>query len=403
MTIYFDNNASTQIHPTVAKAMQDWNNGKVYGNPHAGHYLGKLARDAMDLAREQVLSLFGLGVENFKCLFTSGASESNNMALKGLVFNQVRNTRSANITILTSSVEHSTIDKCLEWMTELFNVKVIFVDVDEHGILCMDSLNRVLVEQVDRVDIMTCIHCVAETGAIQPIKEICDLVKSKFPQSIFHCDASQSIGKVSSHVLTQIGQSVDMITIAGHKFGGPKGSGALIVKEHIANRMDPLIHGAGQEYGLRGGTENVANIVGLGAACALAHGRECPSAEILNKLRQILSSEFEKNGVDYRINSTAKHQSPYTLNISVAGMSGPCLVAALGNKPDPEPSICFSAGSACHSRGPPAPSKVLKAMNVPHKYSISAIRLSICAETTEEHVQDAGFRIAAEICKHIAA
>jgi len=393
MTIYLDNNASTRIDPLVAASMGEWSNGTLYGNPHAGHYLGRLSREAIEKARDQVVkSVFGCG-SDWKCIFTSGASESNNLALKGFVFNKIRTSR-AKITIITSPVEHSTIDKCLDWLRVIFNIEIFTFEIDQHGIVCLDRAAQLL-GSLEHVDMVTCIHCVAETGAIQPVIQIGKIAKKSFPNIIIHTDASQSVGKVENSVLHSLLQYVDLITIAAHKFGGPKGIGALIVNDAIIHHIDPLIHGAGQEYGLRGGTENVANIVGLGTACELVSKRQPSRPTVINTLRDVLCENLESKGAKFRINSTAPEQSPYTLNLSVVGMNGPSLVADLGNH------ICFSAGSACHSRGPPAPSKVLKAMNVPHEYAISAIRLSVCHNTCVEDARIAAMKIADAICIHV--
>ena len=388
-TLYFDNNASTQIDPRVVECMQPWNDGTLYGNPHAGHFFGEIARSAISKARTQVLETFGVLEPDWKCVFTSGASESNNMALKGLVFNLVRkqSVTQQPIVIVTTEVEHSTVDKCLDWLTGLFNVKVLKLGVDSTGTI-KDA--EKLFSETEHLDILTCIHCVAETGTIQPIAEIGRLFKAKFPKSIFHIDASQSVGKVNQTVLENLHHVVDMITIAGHKFHGPKGSGALIIRSSVADRIDPLIHGAGQEYGLRGGTENVANIVGLGRACELARTghHACDMSTPAQLLWESISAELEKGGLEYRTNSISNMQTPYTLNFSVKGMNGPAVVAKLGN--DESLRICFSAGSACHSRGEPAPSKVLSAMGIHKDYAASAVRVSLSRDIDSQDIVKGG-------------
>ena len=394
-TLYFDNNASTQIDPRVVESMQEWNDGTLYGNPHAGHFLGEISRCAMSKARKQVLDVFGVAEPEWKCVFTSGASESNNMALKGLVFRMVRekSAKMPPIVILTTEVEHSTIDKCLDWLSHMFEVKVLKLGVDSTGIV-KDADN--LFNNTDHIDIFSCIHCVAETGTIQPIVDIGRLLKKKFPDCIFHCDASQSIGKVDQAVLEGLQEVVDMVTIAGHKFHGPKGSGALVLRASVIDRIDPLIHGAGQEYGLRGGTENVANIVGLGRACEIARYRgivfERTPAQVL---WDSISEELAKGDLEYRTNSISNTQTPYTLNFSVKGMNGPAIVAKLGN--NDRMRVCFSAGSACHSRGTPAPSKVLAAMGVHEEYASSAVRVSLSHEVDAKTIQEGGRLIGEQI------
>jgi cysteine desulfurase len=385
-TIYFDNNASTRIDPRVVDAMKDWNDGTLYGNPHAGHFLGDISRKAISHARNQVMKVFGMSEPEWKCVFTSGASESNNMALKGLVFNMARKRIGKPIVIATTEVEHSTIDKCIEWLSQVFDVKTIKLSVDSTGVV--NDTFRVFNEN-PHIDILSCIHCVAETGTVQPILEIGRLFKERFPDSIFHCDASQSVGKIESEVLQSMREVVDMITIAGHKFHGPKGSGALLLRLSITDRVDPLIHGAGQEFGLRGGTENVANIVGLGCACEVATERaELNEPTPMQVLWEAISEELKGGNLEFRTNSLANVQTPYTLNFSVKGMNGPSIVSNLGNAE--KKRICFSAGSACHSRGEPTPSKVLTAMGLPKEFASSAVRISLTRGISSDDIREGG-------------
>lgn len=390
--IYWDNNASTNLSDPVIEAMRPWVDGSLFGNPHAGHVMGQTSRDAMNLARERVLSIFGLASDaDWQCVFTSGASESNNMALKGIIFNKIFQEKYADpeespITIITTAVEHSSVDNTLYWLRDFFapRVSLVFLPVDEHGVVDLVAADRVL-STVNSAVLCTCIHVVAETGAAQPIVGITHLVKSKFPTIVFHTDASQSVGKLDNDILIDIAKHVDLITVAGHKFHGPKGVGALLMKKDVG--LTPLIHGAGQEYGLRGGTENVANIVGLGAACAEIGGMY--DASTLEHMIECVIAEFQKHKIrDYRINSTASSRSPYTLNLSVAGLNGPVLVKKLGNRDGNGVNICISAGSACHSRGTPTPSKVLSAMGMSPQYSSAGIRLSISKSTSEKEIDD---------------
>jgi len=250
------------------------------------------------------------------------------------------------------------------------------------------------------VALCSCIHTVAETGAVQPIHELGALVKSIWPTALFHTDASQSVGKLGGDILATLPHYADMITVAGHKFGAPKGIGALLVKDDTVSRIDPLIHGAGQEFGIRGGTENVACIVGLGSACELSN--TCTkSRHLVDELWRILSSKFDEVGLDYHLNSTAPVRSPYTLNLSVAGLNGPGVVGKLGNENLYGLKICFSAGSACHSRGCPTPSKVLAAMGLEAKYSTAGIRLSVSGNTSVEDIRTAAPLIARSILESL--
>ena len=402
--IYLDNNASTQVDPAVVKAMDPWTRGDMYGNPHSGHFLGALSRDAMEMAREQVKAVFGVeGDSGWKCIFTSGASESNNLAIKGFVFRYMRGSRAetergAPIRIISSAVEHGSVDKCIDWCVDLFGKEAVVSHrllVDKHGVV---DINQPKIGDVKpgSIDLVTCIHTVAETGAVQPINTLASLLKAHSPQCLFHCDASQSVGKLDTTELHSLTEHVDMITVAGHKFNGPKGVGALLIRETAVSRLDPLIHGAGQEFGLRGGTEDVASIVGLGAACEAATNRVISPAAA-NRLWELLSTEFDKSGiVDFRLNSTAPVRAACTINFSVAGLDGPTTVCALGNGVKlPGVKICFSAGSACHSRGGcSTPSKVLDAMGLDNRYSTAGLRLSVGHSTSTTDVETAAPAIA---------
>jgi cysteine desulfurase len=235
---------------------------------------------------------------------------------------------------------------------------------------------------------------VAETGAVQPIEEISRIVKKSHPNVIFHTDASQSVGKLENELLVSLSRSCDLITVAGHKFHAPKGVGALLIKDIID--IDPLLHGAGQEYGLRGGTENVAAIVGLGKACELSKVK--PNPDFLESIKagwNKFSNRLNSAGIDFRLNSTAPQRSPFTINFSVSGLDAPALVKSIGHAGGIR--VCFSAGSACHSRGGPSPSKVLQVMGLDPRYSISGIRLSFGKLNDIEDVDEAFTILASHI------
>jgi cysteine desulfurase len=209
------------------------------------------------------------------------------------------------------------------------------------------------------------------------------------------------VEKLSQDCLGSVGVHADLITVAGHKFGAPKGIGALLVRNEVMGRIDPIIHGAGQEFNMRGGTENVASIVGLGAACELASKSIIPEMEPAAILWETIRTILDSFQVDYRLNSTSPVRSPYTVNFSVAGLNGPQLVSQLGNDNKFGVKICFSAGSACHSRGGPSPSKVLASMGLESKYSTSGIRLSIGKSNSTEKLVSAGEIIARHICESL--
>ena len=396
--IYLDNNASTPIAPSVLAVMDKYK--AIFGNPHSGHFLGAISRSALDQARKQVLDVFGLSADAWTCIFTSGASECNNLAIKGVVMHALRTKPAETVHVCTSAVEHASIDKCVDYLGDLFGkarVTSARFPVDIHGVVNIEAVEEELRSHGNTL-IVSCIQTVAETGAVQPVAEIANVAKRLSENLIFHCDASQSVGKLSFDHLNSLAQDVDLITVAGHKFGAPKGIGALLVRNTVMSRIDPLIHGAGQEFGIRGGTENVLFAIALGAACDLAKGKR-QSTELKDLLWEIISDEFKLSGkrVDFRLNSTAPICSPLTINFSVAGTSGPCIVSAVGNAKVGTINVCFSAGSACHSRGAPSPSKVLAAMGIDEKYSTSGLRLSLGPATTEAQVRLAGPIIAKAI------
>ena len=399
--VYLDNNASTPLDSDVIEAMEKWKS--TYGNPHAGHFLGGLAREAISKSRSQVLNVFGLDESRWTCVFTSGASESNNLAIKGAVFNAIRKRNNKPIKLFTSAVEHSSVDNCTTYLRELFGSETVhtqILPVDSHGLVSLETAESVL-EKNGSFDLLSCIHTVAETGAVQPISDIAKLFRSYSPNGLVHCDASQSVGKLSQACLTSVGVHADLITVAGHKFGAPKGIGALLVRNEVMGRIDPIIHGAGQEFNMRGGTENVASIVGLGTACELASKSIIPETEPAEILWETIRCILDSFQVDYRLNSTSPVRSPFTVNFSVAGMNGPQIVSHLGNDNKFGAKICFSAGSACHSRGGPSPSKVLAAMGLEPKYSTSGIRLSIGKSISAEKLVFAGEIIARHICESL--
>jgi cysteine desulfurase len=370
----------------------------IFGNPHSGHFLGAISRSALDVARDQVLSVFGLHADTWSCVFTSGASESNNLAIKGPVMHALRTNPEKPATLITSAMEHASVDKCVEYLVDLFEkdrVKADLMPVDEHGVIKLEKVEEMITEHVT---LISCIQTVAETGAVEPVAEVAKISKQIAPNSIFHCDASQSVGKLSRELLHSLSEDVDLITVAGHKFGAPKGVGALLARKSVISKIDPLIHGAGQEFGLRGGTENVLFAIALGAACKEALNQQ-KSSELRDILWKTITEEFKMGDkqVDFRLNSTAPTRSPLTINFSVAGINGPALVSKLGSPDSGYIKVCFSAGSACHSRGCPTPSKVLAAMGIEQRYSTTGLRLSLGRRTTEAEVLEAGRRIARAI------
>jgi cysteine desulfurase len=360
MRIYLDFNASTPLAPEVAAAMRAVLDAP-FGNPSSDHWAGKPAREAVEKARAQVARL--LGCDACEIVFTSGGSEANNHALKGIFFARP----AARFHIITTQVEHPAVIHPCRFLERL-GAKVTFLPVDTFGRVDPDDVRRAVTPATVLISVM---HANNEVGTIQPIAEISHIAREH--GIVFHTDAAQSAGKIS----TKVGDlGVDLLSVAGHKLYGPKGVGALYVRSGL--QLEPLIHGAGHEAGRRAGTENVLLDVGLGAACELA-GSWIGSRSI-QKLSDLfwrrLTEEFDGSVI---LNGHPTERLPNTLNVSFPGKVGAEILRALDG-------IAASTGSACHS-GLIELSPVLKAMRVPVEIGMGAIRFSLGRTTTEEEIE----------------
>ncbi len=360
MRIYLDFNASTPVAPEVAARMRAVLDAP-FGNPSSDHWAGKPARDAVEKARAQVAGL--LGCEAGEVVFTSGGSEANNHALKGVFFA----TAIAHPHIITTEVEHPAVINPCRFLERL-GAKVTYLPVDAFGRVDPEDARRAVTPDTILISVM---HANNEVGTIQPIADIGRIAREH--GIIFHTDAAQSVGKIPAKV-RDLG--VDLLSVAGHKLYGPKGVGALYVRAGLP--LEPLIHGAGHEAGRRAGTESVLLDVGLGAACELAGswiGR--PSIQELRDLFwRRLTEEFDRGVV---LNGHPTHRLPNTLNIGFPGKLGTQILHALDG-------VAASTGSACHS-GSIELSPVLKAMRVPPETGMGAIRFSLGRTTTGEEIE----------------
>lgn len=366
--IYLDYNASTPLSPSVVDSMREALE-ECYGNPSSSHWAGVSAKRLLDRSRGEVANLLGCPPQEI--VFTSGGSEANNLALKGLFF--ARSNGTAHI--ITSSVEHPSILEPCRFL-ERCGARVTRLPVDGAGRVDPEDLRRAITRNTILISLM---HANNEVGTIQPI-EACARIAREHGVPL-HTDAAQSVGKIRTRVDEL---DVDLISIAGHKLYAPKGIGALYVRAGM--KLEPLIHGAGHEGGRRAGTESAMLAAGLGAACALADDlswteRACDLRDQLwNALRDRLGEQIVLNGhPEYRL--------PNTLNISIVGRVGAEVLAALDG-------IAASAGSACHS-GRVELSPVLHAMGIPEKVGIGAIRFSLGRGTTRDEIGDAAERISA--------
>jgi cysteine desulfurase len=354
--IYLDYNASTPIAAEVAAAMRPFLD-EAYGNPSSGHWAGKPAREAVETARSQVASL--LGCTNDEVVFTSGGSEANNHALKGVAFAL----RGKGDHIVTSAVEHPAVLTPCAFLEKL-GFHVSLVPVDRFGRVDPDDVRRAITPRTILVSIM---HANNEVGTIQPIEEIGRITRER--GIVLHTDAAQAVGKIA----TSVGDlGVDLLSIAGHKLYAPKGVGALYIRR--GTRIEPLIHGAGHENGRRAGTESALLTVGLGAASTLAH--DLASLERVRELRDSFWTMLQDRlGERVVLNGHPEHRLPNTLNVSFVGRIGPDILGRLDG-------VAASTGSACHS-GRVELSPVLKVMGVPPETGMGAIRFSLGRGSTE--------------------
>ncbi|MBV7255912.1 cysteine desulfurase [Pacificimonas sp. WHA3] len=360
--IYLDYNASTPIAPEVASVMRE-TMGTAYGNPSSGHWAGAPAKEILNRARGQVADLLGCAPEEI--VFTSGGSEANNLALKGVFFAAGKERPH----IITTRIEHPAIVTPCRFLERL-GAKITWLPVDTTGQIDPEDLRRALTADTILISIM---HANNEVGTIQPIVECAAIARDNgIP---FHTDAAQSVGKLSTRV-DELG--VDMLTIAGHKLYAPKGVGALYVRE--GTQLEPLLHGAGHESGRRAGTESAILTAALGEACRLA-GDLSTVANMKAMRDRLWNMLLERFGERVMLNGHAEERLPNTLNVSFVGRVGADLLAAVHN-------VAASTGSACHS-GRIELSPVLEAMGVPPETGIGAIRFSLGRETTKNEIDAA--------------
>jgi cysteine desulfurase len=357
--IYLDYNASTPIAPEVVEEMLPLLND-LYGNPSALHWAGKPVKELINKAREQVAELISCSPREI--IFTSGGSEANNLALKGYYFkNRMRGNH-----IITSKIEHPSILNPCKFLEQI-GAKVTYVGVDQYGRVSPEEIEKAITKETILITIM---HSNNEVGTIQPIKEIGEIAKRH--GIAFHTDASQSAGKIPINVNDL---KIDMLTIAGHKLYAPKGIGALYIRNGI--ELEPLIHGAGHEYGLRAGTENTLLAVGLGKACEIARNRVGNNKikELTDYFWMQLKNEFGEKVV---LNGHLEQRLPNTLNVSFVNKIGQDILSSI-------PYLAASTGSACHS-GSIELSPVLKEMKVPENVGKGAIRFSLGMYTTKDEI-----------------
>ena len=360
--IYLDHNATTPVHDEVFEAMIPFLKER-WGNPSSIHWAGRNEKTAMTEAREKVAEF--LNCTPAEIIFTSSGTEGDNHAIKGIAYSK----RKKGNHIITTTVEHPAILNTCKFM-EKQGFEVTYLGVDEMGLIDLKELEEAITEKTILITIM---YANNETGVIFPVKEIAALAKSK--KVTFHTDAVQAAGKLELDV-KDLG--VDLLTVSGHKLYGPKGVGALFVKRGV--RLTPLIHGGHHERNRRGGTENVAGIVGFAKACEVAMRDMDEERAHLKKLRDRLEDGLLETVPYTKLNGDKEHRIPNTTNISFEFIEGEGLLLSLDML-----GVATSSGSACTS-GSLEPSHVLLAMGLSHEMSHGSVRFSLGRSNTEADI-----------------
>jgi cysteine desulfurase len=359
--IYVDNNATTQVAPQVLEEMLPYFN-EYYGNPSSMHTFGGMVERKIVESRERLAELLGASPDEI--IFTSSGTESDSTAIRAAILSNPDKKH-----ILTSRVEHPAVKNLFEYLSKN-GYRVTFVPVDRKGRLDLDYLYKNLSEDTAIVSIMWANN---ESGVIFPIEEIGGVLKEK--GIVFHTDAVQVVGKIPIDLKNV---DVDMFSLSGHKFHGPKGVGALYVRK--GTKYSPFLIGGHQEKGRRGGTENVASIIGLGKASELAAAKLSDENIRVKPLRDKLEAELLNRIPNSIVNGDRENRLPNTTSIAFEYVEGEAILLMMD-----EFGICASSGSACTS-GSLEPSHVLRAMGVPFTAAHGSIRFSLSIYNTEEEI-----------------
>lgn len=360
--VYLDYNATTPIDPEVASAMLPYLQIH-FGNPSSSYSIGRSNKEAVEKARAQVAGL--INCQPDEIYFTSCATESNNMAIKGIAW--ANSTKGRHI--ITSAIEHPAVTEVCKYLS-LQGFEITSLPVDQYG-----RVDPKDVENAIRKDtiLITIMHANNEVGTIQPIQKIGAIARQK--NIVFHTDASQTVGKIETNV-DKLG--VDLLTIAGHKLYAPKGIGALYIRK--GTRIENLMQGGGQEKGIRPGTENVIHTVGLGKTCEVAlrdfKQNQCNMQASRDRLLNGLVSRL---GNQVHVNGHLENCLPNTLSVAFENISAHALASFISS------DVLISTGSACHS-GETTISSVLQAMNLDFRTAAATVRISTGKKTTEEEI-----------------
>jgi cysteine desulfurase len=362
--IYFDNSATTKASDgVIAKVTAAM--GSDYGNPSSLHRKGMEAERYVKTAREQIAKI--LKVEDKEILFTSGGTESNNTAIIGAAR---ANRRSGNH-IITTAVEHASVANVMKYLEEE-GFRVTYLPVDSYGVVSVADFEAAICENTILASIM---YVNNEVGAIMPVEQMAKVLKEKRPDALFHVDAIQAFAKFQIYPKRM---GIDLMSVSGHKFHGPKGVGFLYVRNKV--KMKPLLLGGGQQNNMRSGTENVPGIAGLGQACVEAYDGFADKVTHMTELKDYFIEQISKTegvAVNSRMGEAG---APHIVSVSFQGVRSEVLLHALE-----ELGIYVSAGSACSSNKP-AISATLQAMKIPKEYLDSTIRFSFCEANTKEEI-----------------
>jgi cysteine desulfurase len=367
--IYLDYNATTPLAPAVQEAMLPFL-AEHYGNPSSGHVLGRASNEAVEDARGRVGTLLGVPPEEI--VFTSSGTESNNLALKGLAFRRPERHRGH---LIITALEHPAIVEPARWL-ERWGCRLSIVGCDRRGVVDPDDVAKAFQPDTFLVSMM---HANNEIGTLQPLRAVAELCRAR--GALLHTDAAQSVGKVSTMV-HELG--VDLLSIAGHKLYAPKGVGALYVRRGVV--LEPLLHGAGHERGLRAGTENVSQIVGLGKAAELAAKHTAGAAQHLSGHRDTLLARLREAVPELSVNGEGATRLPNTLSVNFPGVEASRLLRRI-------PDLCASTGSACHS-GEHSLSPTQAAIGLAPEVARGTVRLSLGWQTNESDVERAASLLA---------
>jgi cysteine desulfurase len=375
--IYMDLQSTTPMDPRVLDEMMPYMAGSLYGNPHSStHAYGWESEEAVEKSREEVANLIGATAKEI--IFTSGATESNNTALKGVAHFYKKTKKH----VITTQTEHKCVlDSCRQLENEGFDVT--YLPVQTNGLVDVEVFKKAIRPDTGIVSVMAVNN---EIGVIQPLDEIGELCREN--KIFFHTDAAQAVGKIPIDVRKQ---KIDLLSISGHKIYGPKGIGALYVGKRPRVRLEALISGGGQERGMRSGTLPAPSIVGLGAACRVAQAELARDHAHVSRLSDMLQEGIKSKLSHVFRNGDDVHAYPGCLNLSFAFVEGESMLMALKD-------IAVSSGSACTSASL-EPSYVLRSLNVNEDMAHSSIRFGIGRFTTEEEVRFLIDKVATQVSR----